>query len=173
MALRIINGMGHGGAPAAPALRQAFNSATNWPARCDLAEILNHVDPRSAKGFLPVLTQAFENETNRELRLDLARTMVHLDDTQASAIHYLENLWETDANVPVLRSRAYGCLNGLDLAWTNVWPALVPVLHAEKLPIRTQAAEYLYFEFPQHADRVGLKEFVSPRLTQRGGPVLK
>jgi hypothetical protein len=71
---------------------------------------------------------------------------------------------------PALRSRAYGCLTALQLGWSNTWPALVCVLHDKDQSVRSEAADYLYKTFPQEAEQVGLKEFVSPWLTQEELP---
>jgi hypothetical protein len=58
----------------------------------------------------------------------------------------------------------------LQLGWSNTWPALVCVLHDQDQSLRSEAADYLYKTFPQEAEQVGLKEFVSPWLTQEAIP---
>jgi hypothetical protein len=74
---------------------------------------------------------------------------------------------------PVLRSRAYGCLTALQSGWSNTWPALVCVLHDQDQSVRSEAADYLYKTFPQEAEQVGLKAFVSPWLTQEELPATR
>ena len=44
----------------APALQASFDSSTNWQARLELAEVLNHVDPTAARTLTPVLAAAFD-----------------------------------------------------------------------------------------------------------------
>lgn len=67
-----------------------------------------------------------------------------------------------NSNDQRVRGRAYSCLACLHLDWTNTWAALLPAVHNSDLSIRTDAAGYLWENFPKEAEAAGLKDFVPP-----------
>lgn len=108
---------------------------------------------------IPWLMKWLLSTNLQEFRLS-SRGFAILQTNAILAVPALAQLTRTD--VPALRARAYGRLDSLGLSWTNTWPALVPTLHNDDLSIRTEAAEYLYRNFPKQAQRAGLNHFVPP-----------
>ena len=102
--------------------------------------------------------------TNAVKHMLVKRGFGSLRDAAWCATPALVELVKSDN--PGLRSRAYGCLTSLNLGWTNTWSALISVLHHQDKSIRSDAADYLYRNFPEQATQAGLKDFASPWLTQ-------